>query len=120
MKNNKFIFAVFLLISAFLLSSVSAFAADITTKDNAASTTVEYEPGDVDGNGIVDVSDVTVYQLTLIGKLSQTAAFKKNSETYTDQIKNIRDATAIQMYLVGIYRQLPVTPDGYYAEIFRP
>ena len=106
-----------------IISSSSVFAADTNNAESMSdnqSSTVYYEPGDVDGNGIVNINDVTVFQLTLIGKLSQTAAFKKNAETYTDQLKNIRDVTAIQMYLARIYRQLPVTPDGYYAEIFRP
>ena len=120
MNKYKLILTAFLLISVLIISSASAFAADVSTGDNGAIYSVYYEPGDVDGNGIVDINDVTVYQLTLIGKLSQTAAFKKNAETYTDQLKNIRDVTSIQMYLAGIYRQLPVTPDGYYAEIFRP
>ena len=123
MNKYKLLYTVILLISAMIISSSSVFAADTNNAESMSdnqSSTVYYEPGDVDGNGIVNINDVTVFQLTLIGKLSQTAKKKKNAETYTDQLKNIRDVTAIQMYLARIYRQLPVTPDGYYAEIFRP
>ncbi|MBR1730989.1 MAG: hypothetical protein IJ725_00950 [Ruminococcus sp.] len=92
------------------------------TEDETEPATQEiaYKAGDVNGDGEIDVNDVTTYQLTLAGKLSVTEAFTKNCNTVTDQKRNIIDVTAIQFYLAGTFKRLPVTPDGYYAEIIRP
>lgn len=103
---------------ALIILSLSSFL--VFSEEIQPSTSVNYLPGDVDGNGIVDITDVTVFQLTLINKLDKTEAFLKNSNTYTDQKTNIRDATVIQLYLVGKFQKIPITPDGYYSEILRP
>ena len=120
MNKNKLLFAVISLLLALIFSNISAFAADNKHKKTEAYVYVEYLAGDVDGNLVVDINDVTTYQLTLVGKMDETAAFIKNSSTYTDQMRSIRDVTAIQLYLTGQLRKLPVTPDGYYSEIMRP
>ena len=126
MKKYTLIFAIVLIISALLLSSATAFANDNDNIDYNGSqieslpSFVFYIPGDVDGNCTVDINDVTYYQLVLVGKQSETECFLKNAETYTDQVRNIRDVTVIQIYLAGIYKRLPVTPDGYYAQLIRP
>ena len=124
MKKNKVLLSVISIFLIIVLSSAYAFAAEISNGESVGayqtSANVEYLAGDVDGNGIVDVNDVTVYQLTLVGKLDETPAFQLNSNTYTDKQKNVRDVTAIQLYLINILRKIPITPDGYYSEILRP
>lgn len=81
---------------------------------------VVYKAGDVNGDGEINVIDVTDYQLTLVGKKEITPAFTKNCNTVTDAKTNIIDATAIQYYIARTFIKLPITPDGYYAEIIRP
>lgn len=76
--------------------------------------------GDVDGNGTIDVNDVTFYQLTLAGRQAVTPAFELNGNTVTDGKKNIIDVTGIQYYVAKVFKKLPVTLDGYYSEIIRP
>lgn len=146
MNNKKFLFAVISLVLAFVMSlsvmTVFAVESDDTiipdptdaTQDITVPTTgdeqgddtpggtdeVQYKAGDVDGNGVIDINDVTTYQLTLAGKQQVTAAFTKNSETVTDSKRNITDATGIQYYVANVFKKLPVTPDGYYSEIIRP
>ncbi len=93
---------------------------DETDPETNGGEEVTYLAGDVDGNGTVNINDVTIYQLTLVEKIERTAAFEKNGDTYLDNNKTIRDATTIQIYLSGVYRKIPVTTDGYYAEIIRP
>ncbi len=121
MVGTKKMFIIISIILALIVSSSSVFAMEIDpdTK-NQTEAYVEYLPGDVDGSGVVDVNDVTVYQLTLAGVYESTDAYAKNANTYTDKTKNIRDVTAIQLYLIGTLRKLPITPDGYYSEILRP
>ena len=140
--NKKFLSAITAVLTAALVSfsSIAVFAADgddgpavlpgdivkVENEDNGAGDEVVTPPslqkkaGDVDGNGVVDINDVTVYQLTLAGRTSVTEAFNLNAETVTDNKFNITDATGIQFYVAGAFKKLPVTPDGYYAEIIRP
>ncbi len=93
---------------------------DETDPETNGGEEVTYLAGDVDGNGKVNINDVTIYQLTLVEKIERTAAFEKNGDTYLDAQKTLRDATTIQIYLSGVYKKIPVTTDGYYAEIIRP
>ena len=148
MKNKKMGFAVVSVLLAVMvcLSSVSAFAADDlvvpglkegieigegvvpsegSVPENGVSsensgTEVTDLPGDVDGNGVVNINDVTIFQLTLVGKIAPTPAYEKNGDTYLDNQKTIRDATTIQMYRAGKLKEIPITTDGYYARIIRP
>ena len=76
--------------------------------------------GDVDGSGAIDINDATAYQLTLAGRQTVTPAFELNGNTVTDGKKNIIDVTGIQCYVAKVFKKLPVTLDGYYAEIIRP
>ena len=108
MNNKKVIISIISIVLILVMSTTSANGA----------TARKY--GDVDGNGVVDINDVSTFQLTLLGILEPTEAFNRNSNTYTDQKTSIRDVTVIQLYLVGRFRKLPITPDGYYAEILIP
>lgn len=103
--------------------SLSAYAADNGSAQTGVTeppTGVVYLAGDVDGNGTVNIRDVTIFQLTLVGAIEETSAYRLNSNVIKDKVINIRDATVIQMYLVGKYKKLPITPDGYYADVIRP
>ena len=132
--SKKFLIAILAVLTAVFLSfsSMAVFAAgdaeipggviEITdaSEVNTGSSSVQKKAGDVDGNGEVNIDDVTVYQLTLAGRMDVTDAFNLNSETVTDTKRNITDATGIQYYVAGTFRKLPVTLDGYYSEIIRP
>ena len=143
--NKKFLFTIAAVLTAILVSfsSIAVFAAgeagmpegvvkrensagdvntdtETTAPENTTPVSLQKKAGDVDGNGEVNINDVTVYQLTLAGKIGVTDAFNLNAETVTDNKFNITDATGIQYYVAGTFRKLPVTPDGYYAEIIRP
>ena len=87
-----------------------------------ATTAPEDKPlwGDVDGNGTVNINDVTALQNYFVRKIKKPAGFDKNADVNTDNLKNIYDATVIQLYLAGTLKKLPITPDGYYAELIRP
>ena len=115
MNTFKKLISIILVI---IITFISAFA--VCAEDVQPSSPVVYKAGDVDGNGVINIDDVTVYQLTLIHKLPESEAFLKNAETYSDQKISIRDVTVIQLYLVGRFRKLPITTDGYYSQILRP
>lgn len=97
-----------------------------TEQTNPTESTGPTEPeivklvGDVDGNGSIDINDATTYQLTLAGRQEVTPAFELNGNTVTDGKRNIIDVTGIQYCVAGVFKKLPVTLDGYYAEIIRP
>lgn len=98
---------------------------DVTTAPATtapATTAPEDKPlwGDVDGNGTVNINDVTALQNYFVRKIKKPAGFDKNADVNTDNLKNIYDATVIQLYLAGTLKKLPITPDGYYAELIRP
>ena len=126
MNNKRVTLIAIISLLVLILSpvlSLSASAADIVsvqTGETEASSGVVYLAGDVDGNGTVNIRDVTILQLTLVGAIEETSAYTLNSNVIKDKVINIRDATVIQMYLVGKYRKLPITPDGYYADVVRP
>lgn len=92
---------------------------DAQSSENSGTESTDLA-GDVDGNGVVNINDVTIFQLTLVGKIAPTPAYEKNGDTYLDNQKTIRDATTIQMYRAGKLKEIPITTDGYYARIIRP
>lgn len=81
---------------------------------------IQYKAGDIDGDGDIDINDVTTLQSVFVRLAPRTATVEKNGDTNVDGKINIWDATVIQIYLAGVYKKLPVTTDGYYAEIIRP
>ena len=85
-----------------------------------ATVSDEYNPGDVDGDGNIDINDVTALQSVFVGLASKTETFTRNGDTNVDGKINIWDATVIQLKIAGLYRELPVTVDGYYARIIQP
>ena len=101
-------------------STNDTYQSDNEDNSQPVSQEVVYKAGDVNGDGEINVNDVTDYQLTLVGRKEVTPAFTKNCNTVTDAKTNIIDATAIQYCIAGTFRKLPITPDGYYAEIIRP
>ncbi len=119
--NKKIAFAVMCVIMAILVSfsSVAVFAEGDGDSGDQTQTVVQ-KAGDVDGSGVVDINDVTFYQLILAGKQEVTDAFTLNSEAVTDNKRNIIDATGIQAYVAKSIVKLPITLDGYYSEIIRP
>lgn len=120
--------------SMFIVSAVDAidetvpgdFTEETTdTEETEETETTEdpnnpYKAGDINADGEIDINDVTIYQLTLVGKQEVTPAFERNGDTVLDAKKNIKDATGIQYYVAKIFKILPVTTDGYYAPIIRP
>ena len=119
MNNKKNMLLAIVLVLVLIITPVSAFAAK-TEASNTGETSAVYLPGDVDGDGVVNVNDVTVFQLTLVRIYQQTEVFTLNADVFTDRKITLRDATTIQMFLVGMYRKLPVSPDGYYSDVVRP
>ena len=119
--NKKIAFAVISVIMVILVS-LSAFTvfAEGNGESGEQNPSVVKKIGDVDGNGDVDINDVTTYQLTLAGKQEVTDAFNLNSEAVTDNKRNIIDATGIQALIAKSIVKLPITLDGYYSEIIRP
>lgn len=99
----------------------ATFSSDQTDSTDSSETTGPVKlVGDVDGSGAIDINDATAYQLTLAGRQAVTPAFELNGNTVTDGKKNIIDVTGIQCYVANVFKKLPVTLDGYYAEIIRP
>lgn len=95
-------------------------ASEQNAEESGSKSTATRIWGDVDGSGVVDVNDVTEYQLILVEKHAKTDAFDYNGDANIDGKKNIWDVTTIQYYLAGTFKKLPVTTDGYYGEIIRP
>ncbi|MEE0958127.1 MAG: dockerin type I domain-containing protein, partial [Ruminococcus sp.] len=92
-KVISLVLALVLALSCFsCLGSVTAFAAD------AAET---LKVGDVDGNGVVDVDDVTALQLHLAGRNELTPEQMKAADANGDGVVDVDDVTAIQRYLAG-------------------
>lgn len=64
--------------------------------------TIVIRGGDVDGNGIVTVSDATIIQLLVSDKITENAdSYKKYADINLDGVISVDDSTVIQMYLVG-------------------
>ena len=103
-----------------IISTAPTFATTDKTEETQTQATVNYLAGDVDGNGTVSIRDVTVYQLVLVDRMEKSETFLTNYDVLLDYKSNIRDVTVIQMYLVDIYTKLPISSDGYYAELFKP
>ena len=145
--NKKLLYAVISAVLAVLLSlsSAAAFAVEEAPENNIpvvsdkidevikdiAESTGETNPsqqgnpvsnlcGDINNDGIVDVDDVTDYQLIIAGQQAPTDALRRNGNTLLDQKYNISDSTVIQYYLTGVFKMIPVTVDGYYATIIQP
>ena len=79
-----------------------------------------YISGDIDGDGDVDIDDVTTLQSVFLGLVPKGEVVTRNGDTNVDGKINIWDATVIQLKIAGIFKKLPVTTDGYYAEIIQP
>ncbi len=132
-KKRTFVIVSLILAMLMLMSSVSVFAESsavpvetVNIDDQITEITegetgeqITYNAGDINGDGAVDINDATDYQLTLVGRKDVTPYFEKNGDTNIDQKKNIYDVTVIQYRVAGIYKKLPVTADGYYAEIIQ-
>lgn len=80
---------------AFILAFVLIFAAAICV--DAGS----YIRGDADGNGYVDIVDVTVISRQLVG-LEVPAFFEKSADVDKSGEVEITDATLIQRMIAGI------------------
>ena len=116
-KSKKIMLAVIaaLMVIMMMLSSLSVFA---------AGEEIAYNPGDINGDGKVNINDATEYQFILSGNRETNPYFEKNSNTYIDvkntTSKNADDITAIQLFLAKTYRDLPVSSEGYYTRIIQP
>lgn len=93
---------------------------DAAETDPSEPETVTAMSGDINGDKVVNINDATEYQLILAGKKAPTKAITVNGDTCSDGKFNILDVTAIQYYVAKVFVKLPVTADGYYAEIIRP
>ena len=120
MFNKRFALAVISVLMVILVSmtSTSVFAAD--ESEFGEKNDVISMSGDVNGDGVVNIDDVTEYQFILAGSKEATDAFEMNGETYADGKKNINDVTVIQYYIAGILKKLPVDKDGYDPTIYQP
>ena len=74
---------------------------------NAADKTYIY--GDADGNGTVNINDVTFIQKVLVDAATPGEDYNISSDVNYDLKVTIRDASVIQMYLAGIITKFPVT-----------
>ncbi len=78
---------------------------DEATDDEATgdeATPDEYEIGDVDGDGIVNIKDVTAIQKYLVDLVDVDDINISAADFNEDGTVNIKDATAIQKYLAGL------------------
>ncbi|MCR5652870.1 MAG: hypothetical protein K6F88_03625 [Ruminococcus sp.] len=66
----------------------------------------EMQKGDIDLNGIVNISDASELQLALVGRVALTDEQKLLAQTYRDDKISIRDVTMIQLFLAGLVENL--------------
>lgn len=57
--------------------------------------------GDANGDGIINISDATIIQKSIVGIVSQSEIQRINSDVNFDSNVTISDATIIQKYIVG-------------------
>ena len=64
--------------------------------------------GDVDGDGIITILDVTNIQRVLAGFKEMTPAIKKLGDVNEDGVFSITDATLLQRWLLGLNQDLNI------------
>ena len=67
--------------------------------------------GDVDGDGIITILDVTNIQRVLAGFKEMTPAIKKLGDVNEDGVFSITDATLLQRWLLGLNQDLNIGED---------
>ena len=63
--------------------------------------------GDANGNGKVDVDDVTVIQMYVAGLCEFDETAQKRADVGNDDAVNIDDATMVQLYIANIIMNFP-------------
>lgn len=66
--------------------------------------------GDINGDGKVDINDVTAIQKFIAKLDTPTAEQLSLADAYADGVLNIIDATCVQKLIAGLVSTLPVTP----------
>ena len=89
------------------------------TSETAAATTVtttQTEPlslpqivGDVDLDGLVDMSDAVLLQKIIMGQVHVNDAQQQNKDCYADGVLDNRDVVVLLQFLVHLFPSLPVT-----------
>lgn len=63
--------------------------------------------GDVNGDGKVNILDVTTIQKVEAKLISEPENYLEAADVNSDNVVNIKDASVIQKYLAKIYKELP-------------
>ncbi len=88
------------------------------TSETAAATTVtttQTEPvlprivGDVNLDGLVDMSDAVLLQKIIMGQVHVNDAQQQNKDCYADGVLDNRDVVVLLQFLVHLFPSLPVT-----------
>lgn len=79
-------------------------------------TTTQTEPlslpqivGDVDLDGLVDMSDAVLLQKIIMGQVHVNDAQQQNKDCYADGVLDNRDVVVLLQFLVHLFPSLPVT-----------
>lgn len=98
-----------------LLLAVILLIGAVLCAPTGAAATVLY--GDADGNGEVEIIDVTRIQRHLSGAKPLDEAAQKRSAVSGESELSIIDATLIQRYLAGFFKRFPIEENGTAPEI---
>ena len=70
-------------------------------EDNFKVEIIDTEFGDINADGLVDVSDVTTIQLYLVGLYDLIENQVESVDINSDDVLNVQDVTALQIYLAN-------------------
>ncbi|MBO4878430.1 MAG: hypothetical protein J5501_10520 [Ruminococcus sp.] len=84
-------------------------AAETTTEP--VTTTPSTIPGDVNMDGIVDITDAVILGLHLDGDKELSDQALKNADVYKDGTVDVNDKDTLQKYLAKLIPELPVEPE---------
>ncbi len=101
-----------------IILSVVFIVAAVSCISVAAVSEIFY--GDANGDGIINIRDVSYIQKVLAEDETENNEFSYVADVCQDMNINIMDVTTLQKYLADIYTQLPVDPEGWNNQIIKP